>query len=291
MTDLLFGMNVSTAVGNDARPVADAKRAEELGYDFVSCNDHPGGSGPNHETWTLLTWIAANTTTIRVATRVLGVPLRPPPVLAKMTETLDRLSGGRVILGLGAGGNDTELRSYGAPAASPGQRVTGLGEAIGIIRGMWSQPGFTYEGTAYSATAAELEPKPEHPIPIWLGTFGPRALALTGRVADGWIPTRGYVSDEELARLHTCVIAAAAEAGRDPSEIACVLNLEIGLDGYGEQDEDTLTGSPEQVAEQLATLVEHGFTGFNVDAGGEAPDEQLDRFAMEVIPQVRAAAS
>lgn len=291
MAELLFGMNVSTAVGPDTDPVATARRAEELGYDFISCNDHPGGSGPNHETWTLLTWIAASTSTIRVATRVLGIPLRPPPVLAKMAETLDRLSGGRAILGLGAGGNDTELRSYGAPAATPGQRVTGLGEAIDVIRGMWSQPGFTYEGMTCATVAAELEPKPANHIPIWLGTFGPRALALTGRVADGWIPTRGYVSDEELFGLQRKVVAAAEEAGRDPAGVACVLNLEIGLEGYGEHDEDALTGTPEQLAEQLATLVEHGFTGFNVDAGGDRPEEQLGRFATEVVPQVRAAAA
>ena len=284
MADLIFGMNVSTSVGPDAGPVQTARRAEELGFDFVSCNDHPGGSRPNHETWTLVTWIAASTT------RVLGMPLRPPAVLAKMTETLDRLSGGRMILGLGAGGNDTELCSFGAPAATPGQRIDALAEAIDIIRGMWSQPAFTYSGKAHATVAAELEPKPRRAIPIWLGTFGPRALALTGRVADGWIPTLGYVSTEELLALRQRVVAAAVDAGRDPLAIACVLNLDIGLDGYGQHDPDAVTGSPDEIAEQLATFVEHGFTGFNVDAGGDAPDEQLARIAAEVIPHVRAAA-
>ncbi len=290
MADLIFGMNVSTSVGPDADPVEDARRAEELGYDFVSCNDHPGGSRPNYETWTLLTWIAAATTRIGVATRVLGLPLRPPAVLAKMTETLDRLSRGRVILGLGAGGNDTELRSLGAPATTPGQRIDGLAEAIDIIRGMWSESGFTYSGKAHATVAAELEPKPERAIPIWLGTFGPRALALTGRVADGWIPTLGYVSTQELLGLHERVIAAADQAGRDARDIACVLNLEVGLYGYGMHDPDAVIGSPEEIVDQLATFVEHGFTGFNIDAGGDARHEQLSRIATEVIPQVRAAA-
>lgn len=290
MADLIFGMNVSTSAAPGADPVADARRAEELGFDFVSCNDHPGGSSPNHETWTLLTWIAASTTRVGVATRVLGVPLRPPAVLAKMTETLDRLSGGRVTLGLGAGGSDTELRSFGAPAASPGERIDGLADAIAIIRGLWSDAELTYAGKAHSTLAARLEPKPQRAIPIWLGTFGPRALALTGRVADGWIPTLGFVPTEELLRLRERVVTAAEQAGRDPSEIACVLNLDIGLDGYGEQDPDALTGSPEEVAEQLATFVGHGFTGFNIDADGDAPHEQLDRIAAEVIPAVRSGA-
>src|SRR2546429_2900879 len=97
---VLFGVNVSSSAAIGADPVADAVRAEELGFDFVSASDHPCGADPTFETWTMLTWIAAATSRIRVATRVLGVPYRPPAIVAKMAETLDRLSGGPLILGL-----------------------------------------------------------------------------------------------------------------------------------------------------------------------------------------------
>src|SRR5262245_41629026 len=90
-----FGLNVSTPAAPGADPVADARRAEELGFDFVSASDHLHGEQPNYETWTMLSWIAAETSSLRVATRVLAVPYRSPAVLAKMAETFDRLSGGR----------------------------------------------------------------------------------------------------------------------------------------------------------------------------------------------------
>ena len=288
MPDLMFGVNVSTSAAGDADPVGDARFAEQLGFDFVSANDHPGGGSPNFETWTMLAWIAAATTRIHLATRVLGMPLRPPAVLAKMSETFDRLSGGRLILGLGAGGSDVELRSFGAPAASAGERIDGLVDAVSIIRGLWAQRAFTYSGKVHGTVAAELEPKPARPIPIWLGTFGPRALKITGRLADGWIPTLGYVSAEQLPDMCDRVFTAAREAGRDPAEIACVLNMEIAIDGYSEPDPDVVTGSTEQIARQLADFVALGFTGFNISPAGHSPREQLMRIAGEVIPAVRA---
>src|SRR5256885_5257289 len=103
MTNLMFGLNVSTSAAPGADPVAAARRAEALGFDFVSASDHLHGGSPSYETWTMLSWIAAATSRVRVATRVLGLPYRHPPVIAKMAETFDRLSGGRPILGLGGG--------------------------------------------------------------------------------------------------------------------------------------------------------------------------------------------
>src|SRR5215213_2812428 len=95
MSGLLLGLNIPTSAAPGADPVALAREAEALGFDFVSASDHLHGGQPTHETWTMLAWIAAATTRIRVATRVLAVPYRHPPVLAKMAETFDRRSGGR----------------------------------------------------------------------------------------------------------------------------------------------------------------------------------------------------
>src|SRR5690554_2181201 len=101
MSDLLIGLGVSTSAHPGADPVADAVAAERYGFDFVSASDHLHGDAPTFEPWTMLTAIAASTTRLAVATRVLAVPYRHPAVVAKMAETLDRLSGGRLILGLG----------------------------------------------------------------------------------------------------------------------------------------------------------------------------------------------
>ena len=143
MTRLLFGLNLSTSAAPGADPARDARTAERLGFDFLSASDHPCGTAPTYETWTMLTWAAAATTRIRLATRVLGVPYRPPAIVAKMAETLDRLSGGRLILGLGGGYSDEEFRAFGLAVPSPRDKVDGLAEAIAITRGLWSEPTFT----------------------------------------------------------------------------------------------------------------------------------------------------
>src|SRR5918996_4914281 len=144
MTDLRFGLNVPTSAANGADPVAAARRAEELGFDFVSSNDHLHGNSPNHETWTMLSWMAAATSRIHVASRVLATPYRHPAVLAKMAETLDRLSGGRLILGLGGGYSDEEFRAFGLRVPTAREKVDGLADAIAIARGLWAEPRFTH---------------------------------------------------------------------------------------------------------------------------------------------------
>src|SRR5688500_3295153 len=126
MTTLLFGLNISTSAAPGADPVAEARRAEELGFDFVSANDHPCGTNPTHEVWTMLAWMAAGTSRIQVASRVLGVPYRLPPMVAKMAETLDRLSGGRLILGLGGGASDDEFRAFGVGVPTAREKIDGL---------------------------------------------------------------------------------------------------------------------------------------------------------------------
>jgi probable F420-dependent oxidoreductase len=289
MTDVLFGVDVPTSAAADADPVAQAVAAETLGFDFVSASDHPCGSTPSYETWTMLTWLAARTSRVRIMTRVLGVPYRPPAMVAKMAETLHRLSGGRLILGLGGGASDDEFRAFGLRVPSPREKITGLEETIHIVRGLWSQPQFTYTGTLYHTDAADLEPKPERPIPIWLGTFGDRGLALTGRLADGWIPTLGFAPAERIPVMRDRVVAGARAAGRAPEAVTCALNLEARVDEQAKPDEGVIAGPPDAVAEQLAGYVRLGFTAVNFKLSGPDRDHQVERLAREVIPAVRAA--
>jgi alkanesulfonate monooxygenase SsuD/methylene tetrahydromethanopterin reductase-like flavin-dependent oxidoreductase (luciferase family) len=289
MTALLFGVNLSTSAAPGADPQRDATAAERLGFDFVSASDHPSGTHPTYETWTMLAWVAAATSRIRIATRVLGVPYRPPAMVAKMAETLDRLSDGRLILGLGGGYSDEEFRAFGLTVPSPRDKVDGLAEAVDIARGLWSQRRFTYHGRLYHTDAAELEPKPDHRIPIWLGTYGTRALALTGRLADGWIPSLGYAPPDRAVVMRERVLAAARDAGRDPDQITCAYNLEIRVDDRPDTAPSVVAGPAEAVAERLVGLVKLGFTAMNVMPVGPGTDEQAERLAREVVPAVRAA--
>jgi alkanesulfonate monooxygenase SsuD/methylene tetrahydromethanopterin reductase-like flavin-dependent oxidoreductase (luciferase family) len=290
MTGLLFGLSVSSSVSSEGGPVDAARAAEELGYDFVSAFDHPSGTEPTYETWTMLSWIAASTSQVKVATRVLGVPYRNPAMVAKMAETFDRLSGGRLILGLGGGSADEEFAAFGIRVPSPREKIDGLAEAVCITRGLWSQPGFTYDGRLYRTDRAELEPKPSHRIPVWLGTFGRRALTVTGQLADGWIPSYGYVPLDELAAMRERVLAAAGDAGRDPAEITCALNMQAHVDERARPGPSLVAGSPAAVAGQLLSFVKLGFTAFNFNLTGPGTGDQAERLAREVIPAVRAGA-
>ncbi|MBB5081697.1 LLM class flavin-dependent oxidoreductase [Nonomuraea endophytica] len=282
-----FGLNIPTSAAPGADPVAEARRAEELGFDYVSSSDHPCTTHDSFETWTMLSWIAAATTRIKVATRVLGVPYRNVAMVAKMAETFDRLSGGRLILGLGGGYSDEEFRAYGMRVPAPREKVDGLAEAVQIIRGLWSEPSFTFRGRYHHTEAADLEPKPARPIPIWLGTFGPRALAVTGRLADGWIPSYGFAGPEEVTAMRTRLLAAAHEAGRAPEEITCAYNIAIRVQEKAGDEPGTLAGSPAYLIDALRGFERAGFTSFNLSPAGADRAEQVERLGREVVPALR----
>jgi alkanesulfonate monooxygenase SsuD/methylene tetrahydromethanopterin reductase-like flavin-dependent oxidoreductase (luciferase family) len=288
MQPLLVGVNVSPSAASGADPVGDARAAEELGFDFVSASDHPSGEDPTYELWTMLTWIAAATSRISVASRVLSLPFRSPAVVAKMAESLDRLSGGRLILGLGAGFADPELHAFGLPVPSAREKIDGLTDALHVIHGLWTQPAYSYPGAVHRTNAAQMEPKPDHRIPIWVGAFGDRALAVTGRHADGWIPTLGYAPLDQLAVMRGKVLAAAADAGRAPEDVTCALNLQVRIDDGSDPDPDVIAGSPGQVVARLHELVAIGFTAFNFMPVDARPAEQIERLGHEVLPELRA---
>ena len=149
--------------------IATAQRAERLGLDYVGIQDHPY----QHrfaETWSLMAMIAASTTSLRIFPDVANLPLRPPAVMAKAAATIDLLSGGRFELGLGAGGFWDAIAAYGGPRRSPGESLGALGEAITVIRSIWSgERNQRFEGTHYRLAGAQAGPVPAHPIGIWLG--------------------------------------------------------------------------------------------------------------------------
>jgi probable F420-dependent oxidoreductase len=289
MSEVTFGLSIPPSVLPGTDPVAIARMAEDLGFDFVSASDHPCGTEPTYETWTMLSWIAAATSRIRVATRVLGVPHRNPAMVAKMAETFARLSGGRLILGLGGGYSDEEFRAFGLGTFSARDKVDGLEEAIRITRGLWSQPAFTYSGHLHRTDSADLEPKPAQPIPIWLGTFGPRALRVTGRLADGWIPSYGYRPLHEYAAMREHVFTAARDAGRDPAGITCALHMQAQVGEHATGGPSLVAGPPAAITEQLLAFARIGFTSFSFTLTGPGPRQQAELLAHEVMTAVRAA--
>jgi probable F420-dependent oxidoreductase len=283
---ILFGIDVPTAIGRTTDPAVAARTAERLGFDFVSANDHLLGDERRYEGWTLLAWLASATTRVRFVTRVLGVPYRHPVLVAKMAETLDRLSGGRLILGLGAGSGEDEYAAMRLETGGARERAQALEETVAIVRGLWSATPFTRRGERYQVVDAEMLPKPEHEIPIWLGTVGQRGLELIGRSADGWIPSLPNAAPDGAKAMMARIDAAAASAGRDPDRIARIYNLFVSF--TEPSDDESISGSPAAVAERLVGFVRLGFTGFNFLLDGPDRDEQVQRVAQEVIPAVRA---
>jgi probable F420-dependent oxidoreductase len=277
---ILFGLDVpaTTTPGEPVvDPVAAARAAEAAGFDFVSASDHPCGEDPSYENWTMLTWMLANTSRLRVLPRVLGMPYRRPAMVAKMAETLDRLSGGRLLLGLGGGYSDDEFRAFGIDVPTPRDKVDGLDEAIRVIRGLWTQPSFTFAGRIHRTEAATITPRPERPIPIWVGTFGPRALAVTGRLADGWIPSLGHAPPETIPALRDRIARAADGAGRSIEEITCGYHLDVP------------SGGTEEVVETLLGYLRLGFTAFNFRVAGADRDQRVHWLGTDVLPAVRQA--
>lgn len=285
---LTIGVNAATTVTPGADPVAVARSAEAAGLDFISSNDHPCGTSPNRETWTQLVWIAAHTSRIKVATRVLGIPYRSPAMVAKMAETLDRMSEGRLILGLGGGYSDDEFRAFGMKVPSPREKIEGLKEGVKIVKGLWTQDAFSFPGRHHQTEGADIAPKPSHPIPIWLGTFRRRGLEVTGRVADGWIPSLSEdAPPERVAGMQSTIDAAARAAGRDPGEISSIYNVQIDLEGNSD-DPFTLAGPAGEIIDRLAAFVEAGFTGFNLMPTGEAPVlEQIEALGSRVVAPLK----
>ncbi|MFI6737011.1 LLM class flavin-dependent oxidoreductase [Nonomuraea sp. NPDC050451] len=268
--ELLFSVSFVPSAPQADTVVALAQLAERAGLDLVTFSDHP--YQPTFlDAWTLLGYVAAATERIRLAGNVHPLPLRPPAMLAQAAASLDILSHGRFELALGTGGYRDAIASMGAQRLTPGQAVDALEEAIPIIRAAWDTdaPGtIDHHGEHYRVTAPR-GPRPAHDIGIWLGAYKPRMLRLTGRLADGWLPSLPYLQDiGKLGEGNAIIDEAAAEAGRSPRDIRRLLNL-------GE----------ELPAAQLAEIaLTYGVSVFILAVNDPA---RLQRFAQETAPAVR----
>jgi alkanesulfonate monooxygenase SsuD/methylene tetrahydromethanopterin reductase-like flavin-dependent oxidoreductase (luciferase family) len=243
-----------------------ATTAEEVGFDSVWLPDHLLFRFPNvapqgaWDVWSLMSALAAVTTRVEIAPLVACSSFRNPALIAKMADTIDEISGGRFILGLGAGWHEPEYEAFGFPYD---HRVSRFEEALIIISSLLRTGQVDFDGTFYSARNCELRPRgprPEGP-PIVIGSSSPRMMNLMAKYADAW--NRDRLNDVDMVLdLQAKVDAACVAAGRDPSTLGRVVGIQVDMLNDQRDEKNPrqwikhpwpLTGSPEELAEQIRT--------------------------------------
>jgi alkanesulfonate monooxygenase SsuD/methylene tetrahydromethanopterin reductase-like flavin-dependent oxidoreductase (luciferase family) len=276
--DIKLGIFVVPDATNAASTMEHIIQADRSGLDVVGVQDHPY-QRRFFDTWTLLSYVAGRTERIRLLPDVLNLPLRLPTMVAKSVASLDVLSGGRIELGIGAGAFWDAVAAMGGPRRTPKESVDALEEALTIMRSFWSgQRSIRFEGEHYRVDGAHPGPSPTHPLAVYVGAYGPRMLGLTGREADGWLPSLGehYLHPEDAPRGHAAIDDAARAAGRDPGEIERALNV-MKLDG-----------GPNTWAEQLARIIDElRFTTLLVGVPQDEPIAFVRRLGEDVAPHLR----
>jgi alkanesulfonate monooxygenase SsuD/methylene tetrahydromethanopterin reductase-like flavin-dependent oxidoreductase (luciferase family) len=236
--------------------------------------DHLMGpsDGPENEVGRLeatatLSALAAATSRIRLANLVLSVTYRHPAVVANWAATVDRISGGRLTLGLGAGWQVNEHEYYGFPLGSPGERVDRFAEALAVITGLLRQPRTTFDGRYYQLHDAPCDPKPlQSPLPVMVGGSGPRMLWLIARYAQGW---NHWSAPGQFRATANKLDAACEQVGRDPSTIWRSTQALTLLTRSRDEEEraaakaakgrlPVIYGTPQRIADAVATWHDEG---------------------------------
>lgn len=322
MHQIKFGLFLPTSDYSQARQAA--LRAEADGFYSVSINDHfftPFGppATPQLECFTTLTAIAAETKTVKIGPSVAAASFRSPPLLAKIGSTLDQISNGRLILGVGAGWKREEYEAHGYSYPSNAERVEQLGEALEVLKAMWTQDEPSYKGRHFKIDKAYNYPRPlqrPHP-PIMLGGSGSKLLKLAGKYADiiNLIPPifngKDFVNDPEaaikfdrsdLSRRIQLLHRFAREAGRDPTEIEIgsleLVSMSRNSDdpalrataesiGFTDQNQARvapvlLTGTPEQVRNEINSRMKDFAMSYHIIV--PSSEESYELFVKEVMP-------
>jgi F420-dependent oxidoreductase-like protein len=301
--------SIDGAAAKWAKTVEIATRAEQLGFDSIWVYDHfHNVPRPAHETvfecWTTVAALSQLTSTIRLGQMVGCASYRNPALLAKITSTVDVISGGRLDWGIGAGWYEHEYLAYGYDFPRAAERIAGLAETVEIVKRMWSEPDATFEGRYLSVAGAQCDPKPlqqPHP-PIWIGGGGEQ---LTLRVVAEHADYSNFGSDLATWMHKRDVLRSHCDAvGRDAAEIGMTWSQEILLRSteeevaaagnrrvWGGDTEEwrasNLVGTPEQVCEKLASYVGAGLAGIVTWCADYPDTETLELLARDVVPNFR----
>ena len=278
--------------------LAEVREAEADGWHGIWLADHympnTGDTTPVrgdvYECWALLPALAAVTERVRIGTLVSPTSVHHPALLAKRAATIDQLSGGRFVLGLGAGWQLNEHHAYGIDLEPPGKRVSRFEEAIAIVRSLLADDTTTFAGEFYDFTDAPADPKPvQAPLPLLVGTRGPRMLRITARHANEWNTWHA----PDLADRIQALAKACEKTGRDPATMWRSVNALIDLGGSAPPSGRTLAGSAQQLIDQLGQYAGLGFDEFilpdaNLGATVAERADQLARIKAEVFDQLPA---
>jgi alkanesulfonate monooxygenase SsuD/methylene tetrahydromethanopterin reductase-like flavin-dependent oxidoreductase (luciferase family) len=251
-----------------------ARRLEAAGYAGAWIWDHHSSAGrPKSvlEAWTTLTAAATVTSRIAVGTHVLNATNRHPALLARMAATLQQVSHGRLVLGLGIGGRPADFEPFGFPALTVAERVARLEAAIGVLRALWTGEPVDLENAYFPLRGGRSLPVPDPVPPIVVGAQSPAGARLAARLADGWT-TR----PELLARLLPVYEGALGAGGRSRADVSILVGWEAGRSG-----EDSLRGSPwvEDPVPTLESWREAGADGVILTARTDADVDALVRAA------------
>jgi alkanesulfonate monooxygenase SsuD/methylene tetrahydromethanopterin reductase-like flavin-dependent oxidoreductase (luciferase family) len=285
---LEFGIALNPEASRIDELVRLARLADGRGLELLGVMDHPY-MGAALDSWTLLAVLAARTEHIRLFQDVANLPLRPPAMLAKAAASLDLISGGRIELGIGAGAAAEQGGGgMGAPRRSPKVAIDALEEAIAVIRLMWSGSAspVTYDGEHYRLEGVVPGPAPAHRVGVWVGAYQPRMIALTGRLADGWLPSFPYLDPAGVVALNKPMDDAAAAAGRSPSDVRRLYNVIGRIDPNGN---GTFNDGAAAWTERLTELVVEGRVSGIMLTPMADHERQIEIFAAEIVPAVREA--
>ena len=294
--EVVFGFGAHTDIDGGPEWLRLVQQADRDGLDLFSQSDHPY-IGARLEAYATVAFALGSTQRIAGFANVTNLPTRPAPMLARAVTSLSALSGGRIVLGMGAGGLWDRIADMGVPRLSPGDAIDAFEEAIILVRKLsGGGPPVTHRGRFYRVE--QIEPAPVASPPVWTGSVGPKSLAATGRVADGWIP--GHAADWLSERYRTSrpvIDEAAAAVGRDTREIRTIFNFpgritDRPLAATRDRDGRWIGGSVEQwVEEMTGAVLEHGASGFMLfsPGGGTTDSVTLGHWANEIVPGVREA--
>jgi alkanesulfonate monooxygenase SsuD/methylene tetrahydromethanopterin reductase-like flavin-dependent oxidoreductase (luciferase family) len=282
-----FGISVVPVAAEHAQIVEQVLVAERAGLDLVGIQDHPY-QRRFLDTFALIADLFARTTHLRFFPDVANLPMRGPTMIAKASASLDVMSGGRFELGLGAGSFLDAVAGMGGPRLEQTEAVDALEEAIPIIRAALDvgpeRRVVRGPGPRYPVPGYPPGPPPAHRVEIWVGAYRPRGLRLIGRLADGWVPSFGYMGVDAFRQASARIDEAAVAAGRDPAAIRRVYNVG-GVVTDGSRGEGPLDGPVSQWVETLASWARDP----GVDTFIYWPPDlaSLERYAAEIVPAVR----